>query len=151
MRFELLPALTMLLTLSVSEAKLSLADESSPPGGGDSRIVFQSERDGNMEIYVMAADGTGQTRLTDHPSTDTYPAWSPGGDEIAFVSDRDGNDEIYLMNTDGTGLERLSTEPTADSAPRWTADGKRIVFTSSRQKERASFIMNEDGTGVRRI
>lgn len=49
-------------------------------GGGESaadRIVFQSDRDGNPEIYVMNADGSGLTRLTDDPANDLSPAWSP--------------------------------------------------------------------------
>ncbi len=46
----------------------------SPDG---TRIAFASNRDGNFEIYVMNADGSGQTRLTDDPAQDTHPAWSP--------------------------------------------------------------------------
>ncbi len=42
-------------------------------------IAFMSERDGNAEIYRMQADGTRQTRLTDHPAVDIRPAWSPDG------------------------------------------------------------------------
>jgi TolB protein len=41
------------------------------------RIAFMSVRDANLEIYVMNADGSGQTRLTDHPDEDAGPAWSP--------------------------------------------------------------------------
>ena len=39
------------------------------------RIAFSSARDGNYEVYVMNADGSGQTRLTDDPSGDTFPSW----------------------------------------------------------------------------
>jgi len=42
--------------------------------GGD-RIVFVSARDGNQEIYVMNADGTGQTRLSNDPGVDLGPTW----------------------------------------------------------------------------
>ena len=50
----------------------------------------------------MNADGTDQTRLTNSPASDTYPAFSPDSSQIAFDSNRDGNDEIYVMNADGT-------------------------------------------------
>ena len=44
----------------------------------ESRIAFTSNRDGNYEIYVMnAVDGSNQTRLTNAPSDDPSPAWSP--------------------------------------------------------------------------
>ena len=95
-----------------------------PPPLGD-MIAFESDRDGNFEIYVMNADGTGQTRLTDHPAADRYPAWSPDGAMIAFTSTRDGNDEIYVMNADGTGQARLTNSPVSDSRPSWSPTGPR--------------------------
>ena len=39
------------------------------------RIAFQSDRDGNDEVYVMNPDGSGQTRLTDNPAWDGSPSW----------------------------------------------------------------------------
>jgi TolB protein len=50
-------------------------DPSWSPDG--QRIAFSSERDGNLEIYVINIDGSGLTRLTDHPGDDSSPAWSP--------------------------------------------------------------------------
>lgn len=63
----------------------------SPDG---SSIAFASQRDGNMEIYVMNSDGSDQTRITSDISKDEVPSWPPDGNKIAFVSDRDGNLEI---------------------------------------------------------
>ena len=76
--------------------------DGSPSWSSDGgRIAFDSLRDGNGEIYVMNADGSGQTRLTDDPGFDGSPSWSPDGSRIAFQSFRDGdaNPEIYVMNT----------------------------------------------------
>jgi Tol biopolymer transport system component len=100
------------------------------------RIVFRSGRDGNQEIYLMNADGTGARRLTDHPAIDTMPAFSPRGDQIAFSSRRDGDYEIYTLDLDGEGrpgrLVRRTESPDFDMHPRYSPDGKWIVFASAR-------------------
>jgi dipeptidyl aminopeptidase/acylaminoacyl peptidase len=76
-----------------------------------SKIVFQSIRDGQAEIYVMNSDGTGQTRLTNNPAWDTAPAWSPDGTKILFTSLRDDGvtPALYLMNADGSNQTRVTT------------------------------------------
>ncbi|MGQ0603077.1 MAG: TolB family protein [Anaerolineales bacterium] len=53
-------------------------------GGGDGLIAFESRRDGNSEIYVMNADGSGQRNLTNSPAEDVNPVWSPDGTWLAF-------------------------------------------------------------------
>lgn len=77
------------------------------------RIAFTSARDGNNEIYVMNADGTGQTRLTNDPAEDNQAVFV--GDRIAFVSLRAGNPEIFLMNADGTGQTNITCNPARDA------------------------------------
>ena len=47
------------------------------PGPAQNKIAFRSFRDGNYEIYVMGADGSNPTRLTNDLDTDWHPAWSP--------------------------------------------------------------------------
>jgi hypothetical protein len=84
------------------------------------RIAFASNRDGNREIYVMNADGSGVTRLTNNPADDVVPSWSPDGRRIAFESDRDGNLEIYVMNADGSGQTNLTNNPADDVVPSWS-------------------------------
>ena len=53
---------------------------------------------------MIGADGSGLTRLTEHPAQDEVAAWSPTGQRIAFLSDRDGNYELYSMHNDGTDV-----------------------------------------------
>src|SRR5689334_6907618 len=60
-------------------------------------IAFQSNRDGNKEIYVMNGAGSDLRNLTDNPADDDAPFWSPDGKRIAFQSTRDGNSEVYVM------------------------------------------------------
>ena len=90
------------------------------PSSLGTRIAFASTRDGNSEIYVMNADGTAQTRVTNDSASDATPAGSPGGHRIAFASTRDDpNSDIYAMNADGTDVVRLTTNPASDTFPDW--------------------------------
>ncbi|HBB98996.1 MAG TPA: hypothetical protein DC054_26765, partial [Blastocatellia bacterium] len=80
-----------------------------------------SRRDGNFEVYVMNADGSNQTRLTNNPEQDSDAKWSPDGTKIVFMSSRDGSfGEIYSMNVDGTGLTNLTNNKGSfDMDPSW--------------------------------
>src|SRR5207244_703508 len=87
-----------------------------------SNILFETNRDGNYEIYVMNADGSSQVNLTNNPASDADPAWSPDGSKIAFNSSRDGNVEVYVMNADGSSLRNLTNNPARDLRPAWSPD-----------------------------
>ncbi|PYX34191.1 MAG: hypothetical protein DMG80_03150 [Acidobacteria bacterium] len=109
------------------------------------RILFQSDRDGNWEIYTMRTDGSEQINLSRHPADDTQPSLSPDGHRIVFVSNRDGNSEIYVTNTDGSRVRRLTNNPAEDVYPAWSRDG-RIAFTSNRSGNDEIHILNADGS-----
>lgn len=120
----------------------------SPDG---TRIAFHSNRDGNFEVYVMLADGSGHTNLSHNVAADISPAWSPDGERIAFVSDRDGNAEIYVMAADGSNQTRLTDNLAEDSYPAWSPDGAHIVFASNRDRNFEIYVMNADGSGQTRL
>jgi Tol biopolymer transport system component len=115
--------------------------------GINGKIAFDTDRDaGNIDVYMMQADGSGPTRLTTDPSFDADPAWSPDGTRIAFRSDRDGNPEIYVMNADGSGQTNLTNEGSEDQEPAWSPDGNKITFASDRDGDSEIFVMNADGS-----
>ena len=62
----------------------------------------------------MNSDGSGVTRLTEHPGYDWGPDWSPDGQLIAFASERNGDSDIYVMNADGSGVTQLTNHPEFD-------------------------------------
>ena len=121
------------------------------PQSGSSKIVFASNREGSMQIYVMNGDGSGVTRLTYSGANDDYPRWSPNGTKILFQSDRDNPDtgymDIYVMNADGSGVTRLTSDPNDDSMASWSPDGSKIVFQSMRNGVNYQvYSMNADGS-----
>lgn len=95
-------------------------------GGGNSQlIVFVSLRNGNYQIYIMNANGSGQTRLTNNAANDTTPSLSRDGTKIVFNSNRDGNDEIYTMNVDGSNQTRLTNSAGFDITHRGVATKRK--------------------------
>lgn len=126
-------------------------------------ILFETNRDGNSEIYMMNPDGSNPINLTNHPANDNSAAWSPDGTKVAFVTNRDGNSEVYKMNADGSGVTNLSQHTDSDFYPVWSPDGTHIAFQTNREGSGPVmsvdpkimiveynievFVMNNDGTG----
>jgi TolB protein len=123
-----------------------------------------SDRDGDYEIYVMNADGSGQTNITSAPGLDIAPKWSPDGSRIVFESDRNGISEIYVMNADGSGQKNLTTALSdgsnapgeTDADPTWSPDSSRIAFWSERDGNQDIYnqdvyVMKADGSERRRL
>lgn len=126
------------------------------------KILFHSDRislrSRVYDVFVMNADGSEVTRLTDHPASDMNAIFSPDGSKIAFVSERDGNPEVYVMNADGSQQKRLTHDPGEDIHPFWSPDGSRIIFNSTRTRKSPQdpevyeiYSMNPDGTGLQQI
>ncbi len=93
------------------------------------KIAFTSNRDGNREVYVMNADGTNVRNVTNDPSPDGMPTWSPDGTRIAFWSQRGAGPhlwDIFVVGADGSNCAWL----TEGDSPSWAPDGTRIAFTS---------------------
>jgi uncharacterized repeat protein (TIGR01451 family) len=127
-------------------------DTDNCPGAiNGARIAFESTRDGNSEIYVMNADGTGVVRLTDNSATDAAPSFSLDGSRIVFTSLRDGNSEVYVMNADGSNQIRLTNNPGTDTRASFNGDGGRITFQSNRDGNSEIYVMNDDGSAQTRL
>jgi Tol biopolymer transport system component len=147
----LLPGMADIIATFAGVAGVShvtVATPPPPPPAPVPQIAFVSNGEGRDEIYVINADGTNQTRLTDLTTVNDGPAWSPDGAKLAFTSTRDGNLEIYVMNADGTGVVRLTNNAADDLQPAWSPDGSRIAFVSSRDGRYHIYLMNADGSGV---
>jgi len=144
-------------TTTVTQTSTAVTSTSFP--GANGKIAFVSDRGGTgvtaLEIYVMNADGSGQTRLTNNAMWDDYPAWSPDGSKIAFARFRQVADnfvgQIYVMNADGSGQTNLSNNAADDYWPTWSPDGSKIAFRSYRDSTLNIYVMNSDGSSQYRL
>jgi len=118
------------------------------------KIAFQSNRDGNNEIYVMDAQGSILRRLTLDLKSDEAPDWSPDGSKIVFQKKDDPGlyspSQIWVMNADGADPMALTNtgSPLRNLDPAWSPDGKKIAFDSDRdntQQIRQVWVMDADG------
>lgn len=98
----------------------------------ESKIVFESYRDDNAEVYIMDVDGSNLVNLSSNPAYDGVPSWSPDGQQIAFTSERDNNPDIYLMRPDGSEPTQLTDGGGYNVIPAWSPDGSQILFASNR-------------------
>lgn len=119
------------------------------------KVAFVSERDGNMELYVMNRDGSELQRLTNDFALDDHPTWSPDGKRIAFVSTRQpvkkaglAWNAVYVMNADGSNLQRLSPQGTAAYSPAWSPTGDLIAYAAGSGKSGDSdlYVMKPNGS-----
>ena len=114
----------------------------SPDG---TKIAFDSSRDGNLEIYTMNADGTGQTRITNNAAFDGLARLVPGRHEDRVrLGPRRLHGEIYTMNADGTGVTRFTTTRTRDSDPTGRRTARRSSGSRAARQLR-HLAMNSDG------
>jgi TolB protein len=106
----------------------------SPDGG---RIAVETTRpqqagsDDRFEIWVMNADGSDLTRLTNNTVPDHHPAWRPDGTRIAFATRRGATPvNVFLISPDGSGEAQLTHDFFGVlGGPAWSHDGQQIAFS----------------------
>ncbi len=93
-------------------------------------------RPGELEIYVMDADGSNMRQVTHLGGANFAPYWRPDGKRILFSSnheDPNGREfEIYMIGVDGTGLTRITHSEAFDGFPVFSPDGRYLAFGSNR-------------------
>jgi TolB protein len=94
-------------------------------------------RPGNLELWVMNADGSGKHQVTHNGAANFAPYWLPDGKRIIFASNLTNTKDpagfdLYVVNEDGAGLERITQYPGFDAFPMFSSDGKKLVWASNR-------------------
>ncbi len=155
-------AALLTLVLWPACARAAGSNDSFPSWSPDgSKIAFSSDRDGDVEIYTVAAGGSDPARLTHTPGRDAHPSWSPDGSKIVFQSPRDGSGprdvDLYLTAAGGSNVERLTRLDGFAGVPVFSPDGATIVF---QYKPKAAewdaerwqiWIMAAGGTDLRQL
>lgn len=129
-------------------------------------VVFQSNRSGTWQLWLVKADGIGLRRLTHSGATDVTPVWSPDGAKIMFASDRGGGAaryfdpaetfnarDVYVMDVSG-GFEnaeattvRIVESAADDMHPEWADGGDKVVFNRVYETEDGADILIADIDG----
>ena len=122
------------------------------------QLSFQRpDRKGKSDIWLMNADGSGQTNLTNSPGVDErWAVWSPVAREIVYTTDRDGDYEIHRRNLDTNVDVKLTNNTIADFSADWSPDGTQFVFgrepgakLETAYGNSQVWVMNADGSGQR--
>ncbi|HEV8642630.1 MAG TPA: hypothetical protein VGV13_16185 [Methylomirabilota bacterium] len=139
------------------------------------RIVFTSLRQGDLDLYLMDADGSNARRLTDRPGYDGGPFFSWDGRFIVFRAGRPEARteleeyrallrltlvrprrlEIFLMKADGTGVTQVTRLGAASFAPFMHPNSQQIIFSTNIHdpggRSFALYLVNVDGSGLERV
>ena len=95
------------------------------------RISFVSSRSGSFDLYVMNADGTNVTRVTDHKANDYDPIWMPDGQSLIFSSERDSRSDLYRVWLADKRVDRLTHHFVGRAImPSISPDGKSVAFAA---------------------
>ncbi|MXW63901.1 MAG: hypothetical protein F4Y00_01665 [Bacteroidetes bacterium SB0662_bin_6] len=96
-------------------------------------------RPGELDIYVMDADGSNMRQVTHLGGANFAPYWHPDGKRILFSSNHEDSNgrefEIYMIGVDGTGLTRITHSEAFDGFPVFSPDGRYLAFGSNRNNE----------------
>jgi Tol biopolymer transport system component len=141
------------------------------------KIVFTSERDGDLELYSMDTDGKNIKRLTNEIGYDGGAFFSPDSKQIVYRGSHPQTPgevkrykdllaqhlivpttfEVWVMNADGSNKRQVTKLNAASFAPFFTPDGKRIIFctnyfaTDPKKRNFDLAVINVDGTGLERV
>jgi len=96
------------------------------------RIAFSSTRGqkGNLDIFVMDADGLNLARLTDHPAAEQGPVWAADDKSLFFTGERDGRGEIYRVWLHDKRVERVTKGIDRAIMPAASPDGRYLAYAA---------------------
>ncbi|MEE8367357.1 MAG: hypothetical protein V3S30_03485, partial [Thermoanaerobaculia bacterium] len=110
------------------------------------RVMFTSDRTGNLDIWEISSIDGALRRLIDHPADDWDPAYSPDGRNLIWSSDRGGHFEIWMAEADGRNPRQVTNDGFDAENPTMTADGEWIVYNTSNPTQGGVWKIRPNGT-----
>ncbi len=114
-------------------------------------IAFNSDRSGEMNIWIHEMEGKPPRPLTQGPGGDYQSAWSPDGRTIAFFSSRAGSPDIWIVDVSTGDLRSLTRTESLEINPSFSPDGRFIAFQSDRNGRLEIWVMDADGSAPRAL
>ncbi len=96
------------------------------------RLLYDSDRTGERNIWVKLLDSGELRQVTHHPAGDWDPHLSPDGKGVVFHSMRSGNRDVWVLSEIGKTPRQLTPHAVSDTSPVWSPDGRKIAFSSPR-------------------
>jgi TolB protein len=120
----------------------------SPDG---SKVLYSSNRSGNLDLWIVDTATGAVRRLTDDASQDWDPAFTPDGDHVLWSGGRSGNLEIWMARVDGSGAHRITQDGVDAQNPTMSVDGEWIVYSTGNPAHPGIHAIRPDGTDDRRL
>jgi eukaryotic-like serine/threonine-protein kinase len=114
-------------------------------------IAFNSDRAGDMNIWLFSLAGSNARQLTNGPGGDFQPSWSPDAKKIAFFSSRSGSPNIWEAELAGAAPRPLTSNAGVNVNPFFSPDGARIAYQSDHSGRLEVWVMNADGSNPRQL
>ena len=111
-------------------------------------MLFESNRDGDFDLYAANGDGSGLIQLTTDPGADADPSWSWDNSRIIFRSTRGGQGDIWVMNADGSNPVQVTDNAADNEDPAFSPNGAKIAYEEADPDDGTLeiFIAEADGS-----
>ncbi len=114
-------------------------------------IAFNSDRTGEMNIWLYSIADRSTRQLTRGAGGDYQANWSPDGKHIVFFSSRAGTADIWSIDVATAAIKPLTISSSIDVNPFYSPDGKLIAYNSDQSGRPEVWIMNADGSSPRQL
>jgi TolB protein len=105
----------------------------------------------SSDIFLIDVSRALNINLTKSSGDESFPAWSPDGQQLLFYSYRNQRTDLYVMNIDDGAVKRLVASGGASTSPAWSPDEQWIAYGAMHQPNTGLYIVRPDGSELKRL